>query len=245
MTRNGWIIFGVLCVALLGGLIVISQRDKIDVSKLDGTKVQAAAAENGNIADHTYGNMQSKVILIEYGDFQCPGCASAYPIIKQVTEKYKDKIGLIFRNFPLTSIHPNALAAAAAAESASLQGKYWEMHDKLYENQDTWKNLTGQERTDYFKKLATDIGLDTSKWTADLDSEGVQKKIAFNQALGKKAGVTGTPAFYINGESVGDKYFEGNKLVDNKTDASRLVWSDATAFENLVIKPALEAHGIK
>ncbi len=244
MTKNGWIIFSVLCVALLGGLIFISQRDKVDVSNIDITKVQTAMATNGNIGDHTYGNMQSKVILIEYADYQCPGCGSAYPVIKQVTEKYKDKIGFVFRNFPLTSIHPNALAAAAAAESAGLQGKYWEMHDKLYEGQDAWKNLSGQARTDYFRGLALGVGVNNDTWVSALDSENVQKKIVFDQALGQKAGITGTPSFYLNGKNVGDKYFEDDKLVETKTDKSRLTWSDATAFENLILKPVLQEHGI-
>lgn len=244
MTRNGWIIFSVLCLGVLGGLIYLSQQGKTDVSNIDVTKVQTAASDNGNIGDHTYGNMQSKVILIEYGDYQCPGCGSSYPIIKQVVDKYKDKLGFIFRNFPLTTIHPNALAASSAAEAAGLQGKYWEMHDELYSNQDAWKNLSGQERTDYFKRLATSLGVKADTWLTDLDGSAVQKKIDFDRELGKKANVSGTPAFFINGKNVGEQYFEGDHLVTTKTDNSRLVWSDATAFENLVIKPALEANGI-
>ncbi len=244
MTRNGWIIFGALCVALIGGLAFISQRDKVNVNDVDVTTVQAASSANGNIGDHSEGNMKSKVVLIEYGDFQCPGCGSAYPIVKQVVEKYKDKMGFIFRNFPLTSLHPNALAASAAAEAAGIQGKYWEMHDKLYQNQDSWKDLTGQQRTDYFKQLASSVGVDTDRWLAALDGENVQKKIKFDQAIGQKVGITGTPAFYINGENVGDKYYEGDKVVEKKTDNSRVVWSDATAFENFVIKPALTKNGI-
>lgn len=245
MTRNGWIIFSVLCLGVLGGLIYLSQQGKTDVSAIDVTKVQAAANNNGNIGDHTYGNMQSKVVLIEYGDYQCPGCGSSYPIIKQVVEKYKDKLGFVFRNFPLTTIHPNALAAASAAEAAGLQGKYWEMHDQLYTNQDAWKSLSGQDRTDYFKQLASGLGVKTDTWLTDLDGSATQKKIDFDRELGKKANVSGTPAFFLNGKNVGEQYFEGDHLVETKTDNSRLVWSDATAFENLVIKPALEANGIK
>ncbi len=244
MTRNGWIIFSVLCITLLGGLIFISQRGKADVANINLESVQAASEQNGNIGDHTYGNMKSKVVLIEYGDFQCPGCGSAHPVIKQVVEKYKDKIGFIFRNFPLSAIHPNALAASSAAEAAGKQGKYWEVHNKLFESQSTWKDLAGQERTDYFKSVATDAGADPTQWLADLDSESVQKKINFDKALGQKKDVSGTPAFYINGNNVGDKYYAGDKLVDKKTENARLVWADATAFENLIIKPALKENGI-
>lgn len=244
MSRNGWIIFSILCALVLGGLIYVSQLGKTNVSNIKPEVEQSASAENGNIADHVYGNAKSKVILIEYGDFQCPGCGSSYPIVKQVVEKYKDKIGLIFRNFPLSSIHPNALAAAAAAEAAGLQGKYWEMHNRLYETQNAWKDLSNQVRTDYFKNLAAQIGVDTKKWETDLDKEAVTKKIDFDRALGQKAGVSGTPAFFIGTTNVGDKYFEGDKLVPTKTGNAQLVWSDATAFENLVIKPAMKNAGI-
>ncbi len=244
MSKNGWIIFSALCIALLGGLIFVSQRNKADVSAVNEHSVQAANANNGSIADHVYGNKDSKVILIEYGDFQCPGCGSAYAVVKNATEAYRNKIGFVFRSFPLTTIHPNALAASSVAEAAGLQGKYWEMHDKLYENQSAWKDLTGQARTDYFKQLAEQVGVNVDQWLVDLDSERVQKKISYDQSLGKKAGVSGTPAFFINGNNVGDQYFEGDKLVAQKTDTSQLVWSDATAFENLVIIPALKNAGI-
>lgn len=245
MTKNGWILFSIMCAVLLGGLIVISQREKADVSGVDVSKIQAASIENGNIADHTYGNMKSKVILIEYGDFQCPGCGSAHPVIKQITEKYKDKMGFIFRNFPLTTIHPNALAASSAAEAAGLQGKYWEMHNTLYESQSSWKDLTGQERTDTFKRFATGIGVNADTWLKDLDSSTIQKKISYDIALGKKSDVTGTPSFFLNGKNVGNQDVKDGKLVPADNDSSTpTVWSSASYFEDLVIKPALKEAGI-
>ncbi|MFZ1600261.1 MAG: thioredoxin domain-containing protein, partial [Candidatus Saccharimonas aalborgensis] len=143
MTTKSWIIFSVLCVAILGGLVWVSRGDRIDVTDIDPSTVQPALSKNGQIADHTYGNMNSKVVLIEYGDYQCPGCGSAAPVIKKVVDKYKDKIGFVFRNFPLYEKHPNAFAASATAEAAGLQGKYWEMHEKLYANQDAWSQLSG------------------------------------------------------------------------------------------------------
>jgi len=94
------------------------------------------------------GNENSKVILINYGDFQCSGCAGVHPIVKNITEKYKDKIKFIFRNFIL-SYHTNAKAAAAAAEAAGLQGKYWEMHDLIYESQPSWESLNVEDRTSF------------------------------------------------------------------------------------------------
>lgn len=244
MTKKTWLIFGALCVAVIGGLIYLANNNKVDVSNVDLTKVQAASSQNGNIGEHTYGNMNSKVILTEYADYQCPGCGSSYPVIKQVVEKYKDKIGFVFRNFPLYSIHPNAFAAAAAAEAAGQQGKFWEMHAKIYENQSAWQNLTGSERTDYFVTAAIDLGLNGDTLRTALDDANIKKKIDFDHALGVKANVSGTPSFFIGTNNVGDKYFKDSKLVSESTDGAALVWSDATAFETFVIKPALQANGI-
>lgn len=244
MTKKGWIIFTVLCVAVFGGLIAISQSGRIDVSNVPLADIHAASKDSGNIADHVFGNEKSKVILFEYGDYQCPGCESAYPIIKQVTEKYKSQLGFVFRNYPLTSIHPNALAAASASEAAGLHGKYWEMHNKLYEDQASWKDLTGTERTDYFVAAAQAVGIDGAAFRNDIDSANVSKKISFDQELGKKAGVTGTPSFFIGDKNVGDQYVLDGKIVPKGTSGAQLIWSDATAFENLVIVPALKANNV-
>lgn len=245
MTSKTWIIFSVLCVAVLGGLIAISQGGKINLEEVNLSSVQAASKDSGNIADHVSGNAKSTLLLIEYGDYQCPGCGSAHPVIKQLTEKYKEQLGFVFRNYPLTQIHPNALAASSASEAAGLQGKFWEMHDKLYGEQDVWKDLTGVKRTDYFISSAKALGLDSDRFTADLDSDEVNQKIDFDIALGKKANVTGTPTFYLNDQSVGDKYVKDGKLVSRDTDGSSPIWTDADAFEKLILIPALKEKGIK
>lgn len=244
MTSKTWIIFSVLCVAVLGGLIAISQGEKINLENVSLAKVHEASKDSGNIADHVFGNASSKVLLIEYGDYQCPGCESAHPVIKQLTEKYKDQIGFVFRNFPLTQIHPNALAAASASEAAGLQGKFWEMHDKLYQEQSVWKDLTGAKRTEYFASAAQSLDLDKAKFTTDLDSREVNQKIDFDTAMGKKANVTGTPTFYINDKNVGDQYVKDGKIVPRGTEGSSPIWSDAENFEKLVLIPALKEKGI-
>lgn len=245
MTKKTWLIFGAICIALIGGLIFVSRQNKIDVSNVDITKVQAASSQNGNIGDHTFGNMNSKVILVEYGDYQCPGCGSAYPVIKEVTEKYKDKIGFIFRNFPLTTIHPNALAAATIAEVAGQNGKFWEMHDQLYSTQSSWESLGGNDRTAYFKQLGTSLGIDASKFSDQaLNAPNIQAKIRFDQALGTKAGVNGTPGLFIGTKDVGSQYFVGNNIVSKGTSGAELVWSSASSFEKFVINPALKDAGI-
>lgn len=206
MSKKAWIIFTVICIAILGGLIVLSQKDKINVDKINQKNIQSASVSNGNIADHVFGDKNSKVRLIEYGDFQCPYCGEAYPKVKSVVSEYESKIAFIFRNYPIATLHPNAKAAAAAAEAAGLQGKYWEMHDKLYETQNDWSNTSIEKRTNYFVGYAKAIGVaNLDKFTSDMASNAVNKKINFDLALGNKTGVTGTPAFYLDGKVLSDK----------------------------------------
>ena len=220
MSKKAWIIFATVCVALLAGLIYVSSKDKINVSSVDINKIQSGNDQSGGIADHVFGKADSKVQFTEYGDFQCPGCGSAYPKVKKVTEKYKDQVAFIFRNFPLVSAHPNARAAAAAAEAAGLQGKYWEMHDKLYENQLAWQNLSAAERTPSFASYANEFGLNVETFKSDMTSAKVNQKISFDQAVGKKAKVDATPTFYLNGQKSPDIYDSQGGVDEAKLDTA-------------------------
>lgn len=243
MTRNAWIIFIVLCIGVLGGLVYVSRLGGVDVKNIDANTVIAASKDSGNIADHVYGTKDSKVVMVEYGDYQCPGCGSAAPIVKKVYEKYKDKVTFIFRNYPLYSAHPNALAAASAAEAAGLQGKYWEMHDKLYENQDAWNQLTGQDRTKFFTSTATSLGIDGNKLASDMDSSAIKQKIDFDVSLGKKQRVAATPTFFLNGKELTQTVKDGKEVPSN-TDGAKQIWADADALDKLMIQPALKQAGI-
>lgn len=200
MSKKTWIIFVIVVVGLMTSLVLWSKSNSvsIDVSGLSTSTVQTASDQNGNIADHVFGKTDSKVVFIEYGDFQCAACATAYPGVKKVTEEYQDYIAFVFRNFPITSIHPNAKSAAAAVEAAGLQNKYWEMYDLIYSNQSQWESLSITERTDTFVSYANSLGIDTAKFTTDMSSTAINYKIAFDQALAKKDGVDSTPTFYIN-----------------------------------------------
>jgi protein-disulfide isomerase len=210
MSARGWIIFGVICVVLFGGLIFWSGRDRVDVSKVDTNTILAGSAASGNIGDRTFGNKDAKVMLVEYGDFQCPGCGSAHPIVKALTEKYKDKLVFVFRNFPLTSIHPNARAAAAAAETAGQLGNYWEMHNILYENQDDWSSSSTDNRASIFADYAQRVGLNKKEFTAKLnDTTNVSKKVNFDMALGRKLNINGTPTFYLDGKKLAENQYNG------------------------------------
>lgn len=202
MNKKTWIIFIVVCVAIFAALIAMSQSKRIDVSNIDTSKVQPASDASGNIADQLAGNKDATVTLIEYGDFQCPSCEGAYPNIKSILDEYGDDVRFIYRNFPITSAHPNALAAAAAAEAAGLQGKYWEMHNYIFENKSEWANLSVEQRTDKFTDYAIVFRLDEDKFVKDMASERVSQKVAFDKALAGKDGVSGTPTFFLNGKEL-------------------------------------------
>jgi protein-disulfide isomerase len=228
MNKTKWIIFAVVVVAIFGGIIWTSKSNQKTFTG-DASKV----ITDGAISDYVFGKKDSKVILIEYGDYQCPGCGAMYQPIKELTIKYKDKIAFIFREFPLTSLHPNALAAATAAEAAGRQGKYYEMHDLLYENQDAWKDISLDKRQDTFVSYAKMLGLDENKFKTDLSSKDISDKIARDRSAGTKIGVDSTPTFVING-----KKLDGQENVDIDGITKKITDALAEAYPN--DKPATQ-----
>lgn len=222
MSKRAWIIFAAICVVVLGGLIYLSNSNRVDVSGVDVNAIQPATEKSGNIADHVFGKADSKVVLIEYGDFQCPGCGNAHPTVKELTEKYKDQVAFVFRNFPITSKHPNAKAAAAAVEAAGLQGKYWEMHNRVFESQNSWGNLDASQRGGFFEDYASELGLDMDKFKTDYAGQEINQKISFDQAVGKKAGTEATPTFQLNGQKLGDDTWSSKENFEKAlTDAMK------------------------
>jgi len=150
--------------------------------------------------DHTFGNRNAAVELVEYGDFECPDCAEAYPIIKLLKQEMRDQVVVVFRHMPLDQlypIHPNASMAAEAAEAAASQGKFWEMHDALYEHQADLSDET-------IEQLAEEIDLDLDKFHQDLADEAITGAVLRDLKSGQELGVTATPTFFINGEKVED-----------------------------------------
>jgi Na+/H+ antiporter, nhaA family protein len=204
MNKKSWIIFAIIVVAIVGGMIYISTQNRLNVSDINNDQLNTiigAESRNGDIADHEIGSKSPKVTIIEYADYQCPGCSAAAPKAKALAEKYKDHVRLIFRNFPIASSHPNARAAAAVAEAAGLQGKFWEMNKLLYTNQDAWKNANITDRDNIFKSYAEQLKLNIDQYKTDIASNKVKNKIDFDMALGRKHGVAATPTFYVNGKN--------------------------------------------
>ena len=143
--------------------------------------------------DHIQGSAQAPVALLEYGDYQCPYCGRAYPIIKDLQATLGSKLRFVFRNFPLTKAHPYAELAAEAAEAAAASGKFWEMHDTLYENQEA---LSEESLVAYARQL----GLDVPKFVEDIAKRQFKSRVRNDFMGGVKSGVSGTPGFFINGE---------------------------------------------
>jgi len=144
-----------------------------------------------NSADHHAGNVNAGITLVEYGDFQCPYCRRAHPLVKRLLKEKGDDLHFVFRNFPLSEIHPHAYISAATAEAAGKQGKFWEMHDLIFENQN---NLS----ENYLLSLAEIMSLDLTKFSKDLKSEVIRKKIETDFESGIRSGVNGTPTFFLN-----------------------------------------------
>ena len=142
--------------------------------------------------DHVEGNADARVTLLEYGDYECPYCGAAYPIVKQIQHRFEGRLRFAFRNFPLSNAHPNAMDAASAAEFAGEHGRFWEMHDGLYEQQ---RHLGPA----LYATLAAKFGLDAAALQTAIDDGRYHAHIRAQFTGGVRSGVNGTPTFFING----------------------------------------------
>ena len=142
--------------------------------------------------DHIQWSIDAAVALVEYGDYECPYCGQAYPVVKAIQEQLGDRLCFAFRNFPLANSHPHAEHAAEAAEAAGAQGKFWEMHDMLYENQEA---LDDENLAQYAEAL----GLDARRLISDILSGAHMARVREDFQSGARGGVNGTPSFFING----------------------------------------------
>lgn len=203
------IIIVLVLVAAIAAFIVFGRKKSSDsnsafvatpaqVSVAGATPVPAASAGPTIPIEKPNVKVSSPVVLEEYGDYQCPPCGLLYPVLKDIEHEYGKQLQVVFHHFPLAKIHKNAMNAARAAEAARNQGKFWEMHDRLYRNQNAWKDL--DDPRPIFIQYAQELGLNADRFTRDLDSPEVEQRINSDMQKGTSVGVTGTPTVFIEGQ---------------------------------------------
>ena len=168
---------------------------------------------------HVRGNANAPVTLEEFADFQCPSCGAYYPELKKIENEFGENLRVIFRERPLVPTHQHALIAAQAAEAAGLQGRFWEMHDKLYENQKAWSEAL--DLVPIFVDYAKQIGLDADRFMKDLNGETVAARIFQDGKRAHALGVAATPTFYVNGKEAKDDNWKPDGLREMIKQAQR------------------------
>jgi protein-disulfide isomerase len=168
--------------------------------------------------DHAQGPADAPVTLVEYGDYECPYCGAAYPIVKEVQRRLGDRLRVVFRNFPLTQVHPHALRAAEAAEAAGAQGQFWAMHDTLFEHQRALDDA-------HLAQYAAELGLDGARFARELGEHAHAERVRADVLSGARSGVNGTPTFFIDGVRHDGDYELDTLLAAIERAASRRVGS--------------------
>lgn len=169
--------------------------------------------------DWVQGPNGAPVVLIEYSDFQCPACGAYYPLLKQLRTDFGDKMQFVYRYFPLKNIHKNAVLSASAAEAAGKQGKFWEMHDILFEKQTEWAESDKGE--ELMIGYAAELKLNLDQFKADLNSQEVKDKVESAYVAATSANITSTPTFFLNGERLQNpkSYDEFKAVIQGAIDA--------------------------
>lgn len=235
---KGFSAVGVIIGIVVVGLIAFAAYKVIDgnnnatnYNDYDFYSIIEPTKDNGNIGDHVKGDKDAPVLIFEYADYQCQGCASVNPRVNRLVEELDGKLAVVYRSF-LLDYHQNATAAASAAEAAGLQGYWKEYTDVLFSEQAEWYYASGSKRTELFDKYftrATDGKGNLEKFKEDIKSAEVSKKIGFDMGIGKRMNIQGTPAFYIDGQLIswGDA---GSVTVNGKT----ISWDEAQTGEKFI-----------
>ena len=198
-------------------LILDGNSKSINFNDYDFNSIIPGDEHNGRIGDHVKGSKDAPVVVFEYADFQCPGCASMNPRVNAAIEKANGKLAIVYRNF-LLSYHQNGTAAASAAEAAGLQGYYKEYADKLFSEQAEWEYADASERTALFNKYFDEVTNkkgDLEKFNQDISSTEVSRKISFDMGIGKRVDISVTPSFYVDGQKIDWSNKEGGEVIIN------------------------------
>lgn len=194
----------VTLLILIGGVFFISKSDTNN-SNNPSNNTTTLSSEQKKLLDvvpddYFKGNKNANVTIVEYLDFECEACGAYYPLVKQMADEYKNDIRIVNRYYPLMG-HKNGLPSAWAVEAAAKQGKYWEMHDVLFENQKSWgERPTADPKI--FEEYATQIGLNLEQFKNDVASKEVKERVQRDMSSGQQLGVNGTPTFFLNGEKI-------------------------------------------
>ncbi|MFZ6036430.1 MAG: DsbA family protein [Patescibacteria group bacterium] len=189
--RRWFYIILIIAILLVIGVIYFYMLVRQNVDSINNSN-QGGTTTFATEDDPSSGNPQAKIVIVEFADFECPFCFQAFPVVRQLLDNYSQDIYFVYRDFPIDSSHPNARKAAEAGECAQAQGRFWEMHDKMFLNHD---NLA----VDALKEYANEIGLDTELFNQCLDGGQFAAEVEQDFIDGLTAGVTGTPTFFING----------------------------------------------
>ncbi|MGH7203615.1 MAG: DsbA family protein [Candidatus Levyibacteriota bacterium] len=187
----------VTLVLVVGAALIFGGKSSTSASSANDQPVKDTQALIRKDSHIVKGTAKNAVTIVEFGDFQCPACGAAYPTVEQLRQTYKGQLTFVFRNFPLTQAHPNAMQAAEAAEAAGAQGKFFDMYNLLYTNQAKWADTTNA--LDYFMEYAKQLKLDTDKFKSDVTGNKYANKIQQDMQDGNTLNVEATPTFFING----------------------------------------------
>lgn len=205
MSKEAKILIGIAVLVVIGGVLLAifaNPQPKDPGAPLDTNSL----IREGN---HMTGSKDAKVNIVEFADYQCPACGAAHPIIKRIVDEYKDNpnVNLVFKNFPLDTIHPNARIGAEAAEAAGEQGKYWEMNDVLYTNQSQWSE--NPSPLDIFVGYAQQIGVaNIEQFRESIQIRKYDAVISADVSDGQSINVNSTPSIFINGEKMDSYQYE-------------------------------------
>ena len=205
----------VLVVAVAGGWMFL--RSSRQSSNSSNPTPDPANQVQGAEPPHVRGNSNAPVTLEEFGDFQCPSCGAYYPELKKIEAEFGDRLKVIFRELPLVPTHEHALLAAQAAEAAGMQNKFWEMHDKLYENQATWTQQ--KDLVPVFVDYAKQIGANPDQFQKDLNGERVAQRIFQDGKRAHAFNFKSTPTFMVNGKEARDDQWKPEGLRQMINDA--------------------------
>lgn len=236
--HKGFQIAGVIIGVVIAALIIMAtyfvidgNNKATDFNNYDFYSIIEADDSNGNIGDHVKGNPDAPVIVYEYADYQCPGCASINPKVNKAVNESDGKLAIVYRSF-LLSYHKNGTAAASAAEAAGLQG-YWKPYaDKLFSEQAEWESASANERTALFEKYFNEVTNNQGnleQFREDISSDRVSKKISFDMGIARRIDIPSTPAFYVDGQPI--KWTEAGELEIN---GKHITWDSGRSGDDFI-----------